>query len=79
MREGLTRKDDEWPARFYEEPIADGVAKGTVLSREKMEGLLDEYYELRGWNQTTGVPTREKLVELGLDDVADELSSLGRI
>jgi len=79
VREGLTRKDDEWPARFYEEPIADGVAKGTVLSREKMEGLLDEYYELRGWDKTKGVPTREKLVELGLDYVADELSRLGRI
>ncbi|HPC56201.1 MAG TPA: aldehyde ferredoxin oxidoreductase C-terminal domain-containing protein [Methanolinea sp.] len=27
--------------------------------------LLDEYYELRGWDKN-GVPTRQKLEELGL-------------
>jgi len=39
--------------------------------------LLDEFYELRGWDKTTGRPTREKLEELGLKDVADELEKLG--
>jgi aldehyde:ferredoxin oxidoreductase len=34
--------------------------------------MLDEYYELRGWNKD-GVPTPEKLIELGLNDVADQL------
>jgi aldehyde:ferredoxin oxidoreductase len=37
-----------------------------------MGGMPDEYYELRGWNKD-GVPTREKLIELGLNDVADQL------
>ena len=31
--------------------------------------MLDEYYQLRGWNQN-GVPTKKKLTSLGLDDVA---------
>ena len=38
-----------------------------------LERLKDYYYELRGWDINAGVPTREKLEELGLNDVADEL------
>ena len=40
---------------------------------ENMDKLLDEYYEIRGWDLKTGIPTREKLLELGLGDVADEI------
>jgi len=79
VREGLTRKDDDWPARFYDEALPDGPFAGVVLSREKLTGLLDEYYELRGWDKTRGVPTKKKLVELDLDYVAEELSGLGLI
>jgi len=78
-RYGLTRKDDTWPDRFYTEPLPEGPAKGAVLSRDTIERLLDEYYELRGWEQTTGLPTREKLIELGLHDIADELLKLGKL
>ena len=38
--------------------------------------MLDEYYRLRGWNEQ-GVPTREKLRELGIEDVADSLERSG--
>ena len=38
----------------------------------KWEEMLDEYYRLRGWDRN-GVPTREKLKELGLEDVAKDL------
>lgn len=79
VREGLTRKDDDWPARFYEEPLPEGPAKGTVLSRDKVNRLLDQYYELMGWDKDTGLPTKEKLVKLGLEEVADELESIGRL
>ncbi len=79
VRQGLTRKDDNWPDRFYEEPLPEGPAKGTVLSRDTIERLLDEYYELRGWDKRTGLPTREKLSELGLTDVANELLELGKL
>jgi aldehyde:ferredoxin oxidoreductase len=71
VRQGLTRKDDTWPDRFYEEPLPEGPAKGTVLSRDEIERLLDEYYELRGWDKGLGIPTREKLVEVGLHDIAN--------
>ena len=78
MRQGLARKDDNWPDRFYEEPLPEGPAKGAVLSRETIAQLLDEYYELRGWDKRSGAPTEEKLIELGLHDVAKEMGNLGR-
>lgn len=78
-RQGLTRKDDAWPDRFYEEPLPEGPAEGAVLSRDTVDRLLDEYYELRGWDKRSGVPTGAKLVELGLDDIADDLLKLGKL
>ncbi len=44
-----------------------------MLDKDKFEGMKDEYYELRGWDKSTGVPTREKLEQLGLKDVADSV------
>jgi aldehyde:ferredoxin oxidoreductase len=38
-----------------------------LLDEEKFEKMLDEYYELRGWDVKTGLPTRAKLEELGLE------------
>jgi aldehyde:ferredoxin oxidoreductase len=35
--------------------------------------MLDEYYTERGWDLATGKPGREKLAELNLGYVADEL------
>jgi aldehyde:ferredoxin oxidoreductase len=79
VREGLTRRDDDWPKRFYTEPMPEGPAKGRVLSRKEIDDILDEYYELRGWDKTTGIPTRNKLNDLGLQDVAADLKRLGKI
>ncbi|MCD6457863.1 MAG: hypothetical protein DRJ39_04675 [Thermoprotei archaeon] len=67
------------PERKFEEPLTIGPAKGTVLSKEDFEKELDEYYELRGWDKTTGRPTKAKLEELGLADVAETLIKLGLI
>jgi aldehyde:ferredoxin oxidoreductase len=41
--------------------------------------MLDEYYEERGWDIKTGIPTREKLEELDLGDVAEDLHKQGFI
>ena len=72
-REGLTRKDDDFtnPEKFTKEAIPDGPAKGQVAERDLM---LDEYYRARGWDVKTGLQTYEKLAELGLSDIAEELS-----
>jgi aldehyde:ferredoxin oxidoreductase len=63
LREGLDpAKDDTLPTRLLEEPIPEGPAKGK-LSRVKE--IIPEYYALRGWD-AQGIPTKEKLAELGL-------------
>jgi len=77
VREGLGAADDDWPERFYLEPVPDGPFKGAVLDRVKMKAILAEYYELRGWDRTSSLPTRKKLTELGLADVAADLAASG--
>jgi aldehyde:ferredoxin oxidoreductase len=47
------------------EPIPEGPASGRCCSRTDLEAMLDEYYRLRGWTQE-GIPSEEKLSELGL-------------
>jgi len=42
-----------------------------VIDEKKFEQMKDEYYEIRGWDRNSGIPTKEKLMELGLGDVAD--------
>jgi len=72
MREGLRRRDDRLPKRFME-PLQDGSSAGEVIMAEDFDNMLDEYYRLRGWDQTTGVPSGQKLAELGLEDAARSL------
>ena len=45
--------------------LYDEYSKGALDRREFQNGL-DLYYEMMGWDRETGVPTRGKLVELGL-------------
>jgi aldehyde:ferredoxin oxidoreductase len=47
--------------------------KGKAVDKEKFERMLDEYYDLRGWDKATGLPKQEKLVELELGWVKDGL------
>ena len=79
VRVGMSRKDDYPPDRFFKEPVKSGPCKGEILHRDKFEKMLDEYYELRGWDKETGLPTRSKLQEVGLKEVADELEKYGRL
>ncbi len=71
VREGLTRDDDTLPPRLLEEPLPEGTAQGHKV--EKLDVMLDAYYEFRGWDKKTGKPTPEKLKELGLDYVIDKI------
>jgi aldehyde:ferredoxin oxidoreductase len=48
------------------------------IDQKKYEKILDKYYELRGWTKE-GNPTRKKLDELGLQEVADALGKAGLI
>ncbi len=62
--------------KYLKEP--DGTT-GTVVDEDEFAIMVDNYYALRGWDKTTGWPTRAKLEELGLKDVADELGAIGKL
>jgi len=70
-RMGLTRANDKLPKALLE-PFPDGGSAGFVPD---LEGMLSAYYKARGWDVETGKPSGEKLVELGLEDVAKDLWS----
>jgi len=79
VREGLRRKDDSLPKRFLTEPIPDGPSKGMVVTPEMLESMKDEYYQIRGWDRETGIPTPQRLLQLDLPDIAEEMKKiLGR-
>ncbi len=63
-RSGVTRSDDTLAERFFTEPIKTGPHTGQKLSKESFETMKDEYYQLRGWSQKTGIPEEQKIKEL---------------
>jgi aldehyde:ferredoxin oxidoreductase len=72
IREGWTRKDDSPPPRIMMDPIADGASKGSVVTKQEFETMLNAYFEARGWNSEGLIP-KQKLVELELEDVAEDV------
>jgi len=70
VRHGITRKDDRQPRRLLEEKSPSGRANRHVVYLDEM---LDEYYELRGWDKATGLPTPERLNDLALEYTITEL------
>jgi len=52
IREGVTKKDDTLPSRFFDESLGEGKK---VLRREDFNRMLADYYCLRGWSEQ-GVP-----------------------
>jgi aldehyde:ferredoxin oxidoreductase len=77
IREGWTRDDDHPPERFFKESHTKGPAKGVTLKEEGYQTLLSGYYEARGWDTKTGIPTDETLKSLGLDFVIGKLKAAG--
>ena len=69
-REGLTRKDDKLPKKFFKALKGSGPTAGVALTQAELDQALDEYYDLSGWDKTTGNPTPETLQRLALDWVA---------
>jgi aldehyde:ferredoxin oxidoreductase len=67
LREGLNPAEDQLPSRLFRDPFSKGPAKGITISVDEFTKGLQEYYSLRGWDET-GVPTTEKLKELNLNE-----------
>jgi len=66
-REGFTRKDDTLPKRLFTEASTSGPSKGQIVDRHAFDTMLDEYYDIVGWEKGTGIPTDARLNELGLE------------
>jgi aldehyde:ferredoxin oxidoreductase len=84
VREGFSRKDDRFPPRWLEpmkgpdgEDIPVTTCEGRSVSVDTFNRMLDEYYEERGWDIRKGIPTKEKLTELDLADIAADLEKWG--
>ncbi len=83
IREGFTREDEEIPAlwlHYTETPMKSPKGDlylvdwaGRRLSKEIIVQMLDDYYAERGWDIEKGMPSKEKLTELGLEKYADIL------
>lgn len=72
VREGRTRDQDTVQEIFFNEDRGE-----KAIPRSEFEEAKTRYYQLRGWDEKIGWPTREKLDQLGLVDVADHLAREG--
>jgi aldehyde:ferredoxin oxidoreductase len=78
-REGIRRIDDYpfalWYLKKYGKPHP--IYNKLRMSEEDYGKLLDMYYDFRGCDPATGIPTRDKLSEVGLREVAADLETRG--
>ncbi len=72
VREGLGKEDDQLPDRYFEDTVAEGPVQGHTVSREGFEKMRNEFYRTCGWTPE-GIPTRETLLSLELDNVKENL------
>jgi aldehyde:ferredoxin oxidoreductase len=79
VREGASRKDDVLPWRMMNEKTIDSSGRAAINSFEKMNPLLDRYYEMHGWDPKTSWPTQKTLDSLGLSKVAAELATAHKL
>jgi aldehyde:ferredoxin oxidoreductase len=82
VRQGITRKHD-WPPPKLFSPFrvlpptliqshTTGKPYEPVTRPEILNEMLNRYYSQRGWDVATGIPSYQKLEQLGLDYVAEE-------
>jgi aldehyde:ferredoxin oxidoreductase len=64
VRDGMSKKDDTLSPKMLQPAVVGGRAGKAPFGFEKM---LSDYYKLRGWDEN-GIPTKEKLTELELED-----------
>ncbi len=70
-RLGVNRKNDILPKAFSL-PYADHPAGADGFVPD-IHSMLEAYYYVRGWDPQSGYPTKDKLVELGLGWLVEDL------
>jgi aldehyde:ferredoxin oxidoreductase len=71
-REGLGRKDDKLPKKFFKPLTGTGPTAGFVLTHEEVDNAITSYYKIAGWN-ADGAPTRETLKKHDIEWAAEYL------
>jgi aldehyde:ferredoxin oxidoreductase len=71
-REGLGRKDDQLPKKFFKPLTGTGPTTGFALTHEEVDSAIDAYYKLAGFT-ANGAPTRAGLKKLEIEWAADYL------
>jgi aldehyde:ferredoxin oxidoreductase len=66
-REGLSRKEDKLPKKFFKAVQGAGPTANVALTEAEMEQAQDQYYEMSGWDKSSGNPTPETLKRLELE------------
>ncbi|NQT73129.1 MAG: aldehyde ferredoxin oxidoreductase family protein [Chloroflexi bacterium] len=71
VREGLTPKDFKITGRpIGDPPLKDGPTANVVVDADTLKA---EYFKAMDWNLETGKPGKQKLIELGLENIAEVL------
>jgi len=78
-REGVRREHFKLRPRFTEDAMTKGPQAGRKIDPKILDGLVDRYLELRGFDPKTALPTWKGLAEVGLEDVARDLKKQGLI
>lgn len=73
------RENDYPPRRYMEEPVKSGPYAGFKCDKNKWDEMLDEFYELQGWDKRTSLQTRRCLMELDMEDIAQRLEKVERL
>jgi aldehyde:ferredoxin oxidoreductase len=71
-REGISRDQDKLPEKFFLKPLEEGPTEGWKVDKTEFENALTEYYRQCGWDEKSGIPTRDTLTRLGLDWVMNK-------
>ena len=71
-REGLGRKDDRLPKKFFKALKGTGPTAGFALTHEEVDSAIDHYYKLAGLN-ADGAPTPETLKKHDIEWAAEYL------
>jgi aldehyde:ferredoxin oxidoreductase len=66
LREGLERREEGLPERWFEATGFKSYVTEEPLSREEARQMIEDYYQEWGWDRRSGVPTTRRLEELGL-------------
>ncbi len=73
-REGLDRRADKLPKKFFKALAGEGPTAGIALDEAQINTALDQYYELAGWT-SAGIPTTETLNKHNIGWAAEYLAA----